>query len=372
MQTPITLKSASSIKALVILLFLLVGIQTYAQKKFTDNLNGMVNSHFGYNIPEYPFIASITEDYIRSLDICFFKETTGKNKWEQLYNYPSYGVSFFYSTLGNDEVFGRELALTYFFKLYFLSKNRFRLFSRTGIGMSYVNRKFDFKNNYLNVAVGSNVNIHFNSRIGANYILSDKFSLNAGLSFNHFSNANTSEPNLGINYLTGYGGVSYRLGKKTEKQIYELEAHVKENTLAFFVSLGGKYSGALVSNYFSTSSFSLEYNRAFTRKFHFGIGSDIFYDSSVESRLQRNNQDYKKSDNFQTGIHLSQSIVYNKLTLSIQEGVYLFLTEPVNHYPIYTRGIVQYQINNRLLIRLAMKSHFHILDYPEIGFGYKF
>ena len=362
----------SYIKTLIIIISLLHGIQTHAQNKITENLNGMVNFGSGYNLPEYPFISSITEDYIRSLEICLFKETVGRNKWEQLYNYPSYGVSLLYSTLGNDEVFGQEIALTYFLKLYFFSKNRLRLFNRTGLGISYVTRKFDIERNYLNVAAGSHVNVHFNFRFGANYALSDKFSFNTGVSFDHFSNANTSEPNLGINYLTGYGGVSYSLGKKSKRQIHEIGEHVKENNYSFFASIGGKHSRALSSKYFLTSSFSLEFTRAIAQKFHVGIGSDLFYDSSVESRMTKNSKAYKNSDSFQTGIHLTQSIVYNKFRFSIQEGIYLLLTEKVENYSFYNRAIVQYQVNKHLAFRIDMKSHLHILDYPEIGFGYKF
>ncbi len=372
MQIPTEFKRCPYVITLIIIIYLLHTVQTHAQKRISEDLNGMVNFHFGYNLPEYPFISSITEDYIRSLDISFFKETTGKNIWQQLYNYPSYGVSLFYSTLGNDAQFGRELALNYFVKLYFFPGNRFRLFTRTGLGVSYVNRKFNLQDNYLNVAVGSHVNIHFNMRFGANYPLSDKFSLNTGLSFDHFSNANTSEPNLGLNYLTAYGGVSYSLGKKSERKIHIIEAHVKENTFAFYASIGGKFARALTSDYFLTSSYSFEFNRIYSRKFHFGIGSDLFYDSSVETGMKNNNLDYKNSDSFQTGIHISQSIVYNHISLSIQEGVYLFLTEQVDNYRFYNRGILKYQINDHLIIRLAMKSHLHILDYPELGFGYKF
>ena len=269
MQIIKTLNEHFKIKPFLILFCLFFKIQTYAQDSFTDNLNGMINFHSGYNLPEYSFLSSITDDYIHSLDICLFKETVGEKKWEQLYNYPSYGISFFYSTLGNDEVFGRELSATYFSKMYFFSKNRFRLFNRTGIGLNYVNRKFDLQNNYLNVAVGSKINIHFNFRVGANYRLSDKLGVNTGLSFNHFSNANSAEPNLGINYLTGYGGLNYSLGKKGEKKIHELDAHKKENTSVFFASIGGKRGRALVSNYFFTSSFSYEFSRAFSRKFLF-------------------------------------------------------------------------------------------------------
>jgi len=373
MQNFTILKENSFIKWLVVTICFLHGIHIYAQQNITRDLNILGNFHSGYNLPEYPFVSSITEDYIRSIDICFYKETFGKNIWEQLYNYPAYGVSFFYSSLGNNEIFGRELALTYFFKIYFSNyKNRLRLFNRTGIGISYVNRKFDLQTNYLNVAVGSNFNIHFNFRLGAEYKLSDRFNLNTGISFNHFSNANTSEPNLGINYLTGFGGVSYRIGEKSKKKVYDTEPHTKENSLTFFASVGGKHSRALSSEYFLTSSFSTEFNRAFFRRVHFGIGADLFYISSVKSEMEKNNKEFRESYSFQSGIHLSQSLVYNKFRISIQEGVYLFLTERTNNYRIYNRAIFQRQVNDHLSVRLAMKSHLHILDFPEIGFGYTF
>ena len=343
-----------------------------AQKKFTDNLSGMINYHAGYNLPEYPFIVPLTEDYVRSLDISLVKETVGKNLWEQLYNYPEYGVSLFYSTLGNDEVFGRELALTYFVRLYFLSRKRFRLYNRTGIGLSYITRKFDLNNNYLNVAVGSHLNAHFNFRIGGNYVLTKKISLNLGVSFNHLSSANTSEPNLGLNYMTGYGGVTYRLGEQTEKQTLAVPPHTKENSFLLFASVGGKRSRSLASQYFLTSSLSLEFNRALTRKFRFGLGGDLFFDNSVRVGMEKKEEEYKPSDRFQTGIHASVALVYGKLSLSIQQGIYLLLLEKVGEYPLYNRGTIQYQVNPHLALRLAMKSHFNVLDFPEVGVGYTF
>ena len=342
-----------------------------AQSKLTDNASILVNIYSGYSLPEYPFISAVTEDYINSIELCYIKGTFGKNIWQHSYNYPEQGLSLFYTTLGNDDVFGRELALTYFFKVYFLSFQRFRLFNRIGIGISHVNRKFDFKDNYLNVAVGSKLNIHFNFKFGANYVLSDKFNFNTGVSFDHFSNANTSEVNLGLNSLTAFGGISYSIGEKSEKQIHELGQHIKKNSILLFTSLGGKHIRYLNSNYFLTSSLSIDINRALFQKVSFGIGSDLFYDSSVKSSLSLQGEKYKNSYSFQTGIHITQSIIYNKFSLSFQEGIYLLLTEKVNKHKIYSKGIFQYQINDRFLMRFVMKSHLNILDYPEIGFGYK-
>ena len=358
---------------LVISLTIFCGLfnSLWAQNKFTDNLNGMVNFHSGYSLPEYPFINAVTDDYVRSVDVSLFKETKGKSEWEQIYKYPAYGISLFYTTLGNDEVFGKELALTYFFRLYLYAKKRFRIYNRLGIGLSYVNRKFDLDENYLNVAVGSNFNIHFNARFGATYLLSDKLSLNSGLSFDHLSNGNTAEPNLGLNNLTFYTGVSYALGNQEEQQVHQLNDLEKESSMELFASIGGKHSRSLSSKYFFASSLSLELERAVSRVLRLGLGADVFYDSSVETSLEKDSRAYSPSDDFQTGIHLSQSIVYNKISFSIQQGIYIGLTEQVEDYLIYSRGIIKYQFNDHVAMRLAMKSHLHILDYPEIGIGLK-
>ena len=77
------------------------------------------------------------------------------------------------------------------------------------------------------------------------------------------------------------------------------------------------------------------------------------------------------TDNFQTGIHFSQTVVYRKFRFTLQEGVYVGLTNKIQS-SMYNRGILKYYINDDFSVRLAMKSHLHLLDYPEIGFGYKF
>lgn len=360
----------SFLKLLILLSSCFTLTANLAQTRFTDNLHVLSNVHRGYNLPEYSFLNTVTTDYINSLEVCLYKKSSSvKNNWSQLYQYPEYGISLFYTTLGNDSILGREVALTYFFRTSILTRKKFNIYSRFGIGLSYVNRKFDLEDNYLNVAVGSNVNIHFNARLGFRYNLSNRFGLNLGLSFNHFSNANSSEPNLGINYLTGYTGVSYSFNENLIKKDWQLENHNKFNYLHLFASIGGKRARSLLSKFFITSSLSAEYNRAFFKKVHLGVGADLFWDSSIKPSLEVK---YEPSNSFQTGVHISQSIIYNRFTFSLQEGVYLILKEKVDGYRFYNRGLVQYQVNGKLAIRIAMKSHLHILDYPEIGFGYKF
>lgn len=361
----------SKIVSFFLLLTLLFASQLNGQSKFSDNFKIMGNYHYGYVLPEYSFVNLISNAPISSFDLCLLKETKGKNIWQQLYKYPEYGLSFFYSSLGNDDVLGREIALNYFFKVHLISKKRFKFFNRTGIGLGYVSEKFDLEENYLNVATGSHLNMHFNFRFGASYEFTDKLGLNAGISFDHFSNANTSEPNLGINYFTGYTGISYLIGERKEITKIELEDHKIVNEFEAFVSLGGKHARNLSSKYFLVSSLSLQVKRSFFRAFHLGAGVDLFYDSSVSSQLDNDVLEYKSAYQFQTGIHISQSIIYSRFSVTLQEGIYLGLKEKVDDYVMYNRGILRYQLTENTSIRLAMKSHLHILDYPEIGLGFK-
>jgi len=359
------------VKIVAFFILLLGSKSLLAQKDFFQNTSIGMNGHYGWNLPEYQFLSYYSTDYVSGIEVNLTKEATGKNFWEKLYKYPSCGLSFFYSTLGNDDTFGREAALTYFFKIDLIRKEKFKFYNRTGIGLGYVNRTFDFNTNYRNVAVGSGLNVHFNMRWGADYTLTDHLEANLGFSFDHFSNANTAEPNLGINTLTGYMGLNYNLKQKTEKIDAPLPPHIRQNTAALFLSVGGKSTRTLSSAYFLTSSLSFELDRSVRRALHLGVGADLFYDSSQETQLSDKGLNYKPINDFQTGIHFSQTLRYRRVSLSLQQGFYIILKEKIENKPMYNRGIIKYRIGEKMWIRLAMKSHLVVLDYPEIGFGIK-
>ncbi len=345
-----------------------------SQNKFSDNLKFSGNYHCGVNIPEYSFFTYISDSYVQSADLCLIKETSGKNLWEDLYNYPEHGLSVFFTTLGNNKIFGQELSCNYFFKLNFIYTARFRLYSRFGTGMGYVNRTFDAQSNYLNVAIGSHFNIHFNARVGAEWKVSKRFDAGFGVSFDHLSNANSTPVNLGINSATLFAGMSCVLGQRTEKISVYREKHVPENAMEVVSLLGGKVirNSSIGSKYFGVLGLSLEMRRSFFRGVHFGFGADVSYDTSIETARLSEGKTYRPYQSWQTGIHLSQSFVYNRFSVTIQEGFYVGLQNTIYHKAMYNRGIIKYQVSDHFSVRLTMRSHLHILDFPEIGFGYLF
>jgi hypothetical protein len=102
---------------------------------------------------------------------------------------------------------------------------------------------------------------------------------------------------------------------------------------------------------------------------HFGAGVDLFYDSSVEGVLNDLGEEFRPKDSYQTGVFISQQFIYNRIRLALVEGVYVGLPNRVYNKPIYTKAFIQYAITNKLSVRLTMKSHLHILDYPELSVG---
>lgn len=355
-----------------LMIFLSLGFTGVCQSKSLNNLAVSANYQTGFSLPEYSIFTLITDDYIRAFELSITQQTLGKTEWEQSYNFPAHGLSLYYSNLGNDDILGKELALNYFLKLYLLSKGKFRLYNVTAGGIGYVNKTFDMETNYLNVVVGSHFNLHFNLKFGANYELSKKLSINTGMSFNHFSNANTASPNIGVNTFTGYAGLSYVIGDKEELNDFSFNKHVPKNEFFLFAGVGGKHTQSLSSIYYLTSSLSFEARRSITRGFHLGVGMDVYYDSSVKSELLKDNRVHKGQYDFQTGIHISPALVYNKFSVALYQGVYVGFQEKVGRNTLYNKGVLQFNIYKNITLRAVMKSHLHILDYPEFGVGMKF
>lgn len=361
------------IKKYLVLSLLLISISksSIAQNKLTD-YKFSSSIHHGLAFPEYQFLSYLTNDYIQSLDISVLKTTNGKNYWQKLFNYPDYGWSIFYSTLGNNQILGSEIALNYFIRVPFIIKPKFNFYYQIGTGLTYATKKYNAITNYQNLAIGSHVNISFAARAGYRLKLTKSTKLNLGVTFNHLSNGNTTDPNLGLNYFTAFTGLIVNLGPESEKLDIEAPKHEIKNYLQVTLGYGGKKNRSITDKYYTTSSISIKGVREYARFFHLGVGLDIFYNSSIQSQLNAVNKSFKPSNNFQTGLHISQNIHYDKFSFALSQGVYLGLKDAVNNKPLYNRVVVSYRVLKNIEVNFLMKSHILILDYPEFGLTYSF
>ncbi|MBM3424402.1 MAG: acyloxyacyl hydrolase [Bacteroidetes bacterium] len=360
-------------KYLVVPFFSIWVTMAVSQNTWRNNSYLLVKWNQGWLIPEYSNIAYLSQSTLQSAEITWLKRTLGKNTTEQQYRYPEYGFTLFLSTLGNPSVFGNELAVYPFFRTYFFRRKTCSLFHQFGFGLGYSTLRFDLHTNPTNISIGSHLNMHFDYQLGLKLPLTTSVNAEMGLRFAHFSNANMAEPNLGLNMFYVHAGLAKRLGQQDAFIRSEIPRYKRSHEFAFIYAAGGKHTRALQSTLYFTSSFSAEYKYKAFYKLFFGGGMDIFYDSSTEAELTlKPNSVFKPLDKISTGVHLSQEIAYGNFSFILQEGWYLGLQNPLHSSKMYNRGIIRWRCTPNLLVHLTMKSHLHILDYPELGFGYYF
>jgi hypothetical protein len=326
----------------------------------------------GYILPEYSNMQYLINAPAQGFTLSYVHKTEGKNFWERIYGYPEMGLSMFYSSLGNNEVNGYECAAVPFIRFKIMGNEKLSMFHQMGLGLSYVSKKFDLETNYQNITTGSHINLHFTMRSGIKLRLSNNLTSIGGLSFDHFSNGNTFEPNLGLNTFAVFAGLNYTIKTAKTREIPEIPILNKKWTPSISIRFGGKRARALVDEYFNTFSATYALSRNFKHWFHMGAGIDMFYDASTRAEMEAaQSGPYLPRYDFQTGLHLEQTFVYNAFSFTLQEGVYLGLKYKVKNRPIYTRGLLKYTFSRHLSASFAMKSHFHILDFPELGFDFR-
>ncbi len=357
---------------LYIILLFVINISGFSQteSKFRQNKSISVSYHYGWLLPEYSFNTLQAIEPIHGAEISLEKHSSGSNYWQRLYKYPVTGISLFYSGLSNPEIYGKQGTIYGYTGSSFMQNNKINIFWKLGLGFTYTSEKFDFHKNRLNVAIGSNYNVYFRAAMGWQTHISNSFVFKQSLDFSHISNINMNEPNIGLNWLTFNNTILFLPKGKPLFDNPEIPEHQKRLEHQFFLSGGLKHTKTFEPYQYITGSFSYNLSYKPSHIIGLGIGADFFYDSSVKNVMKDKEYDYLQKYSWHTGIHAELKLTYNRLSLGLQQGVYLGLKETINNNIVYNRSFMQWKLNDNVLLMLALKSHIHILDHVQIGVGY--
>lgn len=328
--------------------------------------------HSGYNIPVYRALRYIVENDLNASDLSLSFQSTGKNYWEKLYNYPRTGIGYSYWTLGNDKILGRAHALYTFINIP-LDKDpgRISFNFQASAGGAYLPRKFNITDNPLNRAIGSNYNIYIRLGIEARVKLSQKFELFAEAGTTHFSNGKTRSPNYGINIATVSVGINSLCNYDyLAKNDTEIPAVNRKIIYSIFVSAGPKvYDNLYGYKYVSgTVSFNLEkYVNNIGRA---GLGTDLFYDGSIGEALSENGvTEDELVKLLRAGIHVSYAFRYKKVSAGANIGYYVY-SKKIVLTSIYNKIFIQYMLSRNITGSISVRSHWGKADCLEYGIGY--
>lgn len=342
--------------------------------KFINNLRIGVDLHYGYVYPHHSSIAYSLESRISSFELNLTTDTYGKGMWDRAYRYPRMGAGYYYTSLANDNVFGKAHTLFLFMDIPFsLKLKKFNSYYRISYGLAYLTRKFDVSENPNNLAISSGFNMYVNFRYTGRFKINNRNEIEAGFGFTHFSNGKLATPNLGLNCVTVNIGYLYNILPTNYPRVDAEKKHgLKKHMVELILSVGGKTDDQISGEYYFISSLVADYKFVPWLKYSFGAGLDFFYDESLgPNKVGDEGGTYTQGDLYQLGMHAGIYPRYSKLTIVLQLGAYIY----ANYYKysrVYSRIGFRYEVYNDVLLNLTLKSHRAIADYLEWGVGYRF
>lgn len=355
-----------------IILFNILGLSLNAQNKTKLIHNISTNYHYGLITPHTDEIAFITDKPVNLIEFLYTRQTTGNKYWEKALNYPEIGYGITVGNLGNNKILGNVVALYASFQFKVIRSNYINLNIHFQPGISYLSKYYNEKDNNLNIAIGSHINVNFNLGIQSQIRLNRRFSAIIGINMTHYSNGKTNMPNKGINYVSVNTGVKYSLNAEKIRFLSPDKSIFETNEYEIILASGWKEYRRYYKSTYLISNIAFNYIRRFTEISSACIGADFFYDSSLRFELRSegiNNPGFK--DIFQSGIHIGYYFNVNKTRFPLQLGRYIYSEiKPSSNF--YIKFGVQRQLSKHISASLILKSHKAKADYVEWGLSYKF
>lgn len=292
-------------------------------------------------------------------------KTHGKEEWEQIYNYPDYGVSFHYLDFKN-KYLGYNFAIGIHYNFYFFNRN---LMFRISQGIGVTSNPYDKETNNKNNAFGTKVmdNTYALLQYKKENII-DRFGLQAGFMLTHFSNGRFKAPNSGINTIALNVGINYNFDEKKEFILDSLPSKltyiekIKYN-LAFRTGISEGPVPDLGQRQFY--HIGLYADKRIGRKSALQLGTDIFYSrylieyiKFVSVAFPKEHKSYADSntDYKRVGLFVGHELFINKLSIETQLGYYVY--KPFNYETdIYQRVGAKYYLYKNIFTGVGLKTH---------------
>jgi len=326
--------------------------------------------HYGFIAPHKPLVNEVIKGHTQIYELSFYKRTSGNRQWEQYFNRPKVGISSMIINTGNEESLGMAYGLFPFVEIP-LNNWKVKWNLKIGYGVGYLEKPFNRVDNYKNLTIGS----HLNALIFINTLwdvpITSKLNTSLGLSITHFSNGSLKRPNLGINLFSVNYGLGYNFGSAKPTIPFNEVDKEKKWSHQIISSVGVKEIPPIGGKKYFVSSLTYQLVKTTSNKSGFGVGLDIFYNTSLEPLILRvQNEDKGELGKYRVGIHGAYELALGKLALQLQVGGYAYNSYKDNGN-IYSKLATHYFVTDKLFVNLALKTHFAVADFIEYGIGYK-
>jgi len=366
-----------------LLTLLLMGKTAKAQLG-SKNYEIEARAHFGYMYfqnDEYHSALARYSGHAPAFEFSLHRNTYGQHRWEVLHNYPSIGLTFYYSPLSFhidniSKELGQVFALYPFINFPIIPNERSKVTFKLGVGLSYLTNKFDPKENYHNYAIGSHVNAAVNLSFEYRQRIVNRLHWVSSVGLTHFSNGATRSPNMGINIFSVATGFSWYL--KNPKDLLDRRLRPKNYLFEFdgkqhfvtdvqytvgFKDLSQQYG---THQYFFVHDLAANFMFQITERDRLGLGAELVWDNS-----DRIKEPYFQAFLKPAGL-ISYEMMLDRVSFMFNVGIRKNAPGKKQAFLFYQKLGLRYYIWDGLFTTLSFTTYDIKADFISVGVGYHF
>ncbi len=318
-----------------------------------------------------------------ALDVNFVWQTYGKKDWHQRRNFPVVGVGVTFTDYGNNQIYGRCVGIYPNLQIPIITGKDLEWTFRFGDGLGYVSKRYNTLNakdpiDTANSAVSTHINDFAIFMTDLRYNYNDHWQFQVGVNFTHISNADYSEPNLGINMVGGHVGVRYfPTSAKPKPKVRDLEKLPNRWLLQARVSLSYKKARAAGNPVWPSYFVAGFLSKRWAGKNKLFVGMDYAYHGDVYAFLKNYGVHigHEKSHSWDGAVFIGNEFLVGRVGLVTQVGYYYRQTF-LKFDDIYEKiggnvYIVQREKGTvkEVFVSGLLLTHFVVAQLAEFGVG---
>lgn len=360
-------------KKYLTVIFLIIACTLQAQEK-TKHTYFQVDLFHGNILKHNKNVGHFLNDHPTGFFLSYNFKTTGKEDWQQRYNYPDFGISGGFQDYKNP-ILGKLYSLYAHYNFYLNKReNPNHIILRTGWGAAFNTNPYNKVTNPKNVAFGSKLNssTYFKLYYQRNNLIK-QVGINAGLTFVHASNSSVKSPNTGVNVWAATVGLNYdfnntKIEFTPKKEKEKFTEPIKYNFVFRFGANETDYIGSGIKPFFVLSAYA---DKRLNYKSAIQFGGEFMVNYSLKDYIDISaiqDQNYEKGDFKRASLLVGHELFISKVSLITQLGYYVYY--PVKFEGrIYERLGFNYYFNDKWFASISLKAHAAKAETVAFGIG---
>ena len=138
--------------------------------------------HNGINPTNSEYMKDVFSNGYQAVELRYGIQSTGRQMWQQLHNYPQYGFGSYIGDLGGEEavsIIGRPLAVYFYFVAPCVRFSNFTFNVDASFGLAFNLKPYDPDKNPFQNVIASKANMYFNANLLIYYKVSERIDFNS-------------------------------------------------------------------------------------------------------------------------------------------------------------------------------------------------